>query len=460
MLDLDSFKGFNDTCGHPAGDALLAAIAQAMAVGDPRRRPLYRYGGDEFAAILPGADRMEAHEVAERIRAAVAEATLEASGPHVTISAGVACYPDDGRTKDALVSAADQALYLAKTAARVTRRRPAWDDPYLRALDETTLALLDRRDSAILLETILTRPRPPRDAARLHLPRRARRARPRRPPRRPASSPSSSAISLDRQGRRRPGLRDRRAVRRRRLRRLRAARARSVPTGIFGAVVGVPLTCGDEVVGVIGLASGTSERPFGPREIDALTRFAQLASIALDNARLVDDAQRGALYDPMTGLPNRELLTDRIAHALASASPDEADPIAVILLDLDRFKVINESLGHASATACCWRSASGSPPASARATRSRGSAATSSGSSSTTSADVDDARRIADRLVQELRAPFSLDGRDWFISASLGIAIGRPGPRHAGRPAPRGRDRARPREGRSGRSATPCSSRR
>ncbi len=68
--------------------------------------------------------------------------------------------------------------------------------------------------------------------------------------------------------------------------------------GVLGAVVGVPLNAGDEVVGVIGLASGASGRPFRAREIDALSRFAQLASIALDNARLVDDAQRGALYDP------------------------------------------------------------------------------------------------------------------------------------------------------------------
>ena len=99
---------------------------------------------------------------------------------------------------------------------------------------------------------------------------------------------------------------------------------------------------------MLGLASGAVERRLGEREVDALTRFAQLASIALDNARLVETAQRGALYDPTTGLPNRELLTDRIAHALSWSRDGEDAPIAVILLDLDRFKVINESLGHAT----------------------------------------------------------------------------------------------------------------
>src|SRR6202008_3616985 len=62
---------------------------------------------------------------------------------------------------------------------------------------------------------------------------------------------------------------------------------------------------------------------------------------------LVETAQRGALYDPITGLPNRELLTDRVRHSLSWTRTGDNDPIALILLDLDRFKAINESLGHA-----------------------------------------------------------------------------------------------------------------
>src|SRR5262249_48777155 len=115
-------------------------------------------------------------------------------------------------------------------------------------------------------------------------------------------------------------------------------RASDMPTLVFGSVVGVPLTSGGRAVGVIGLASGSYDRTFGTREIGALSRFAQLASIALDNAHLFEAAQRGALYDPITGLPNRDLVTDRVAHSLQASRPGDALPIALILLDLDRFK--------------------------------------------------------------------------------------------------------------------------
>jgi EAL domain-containing protein (putative c-di-GMP-specific phosphodiesterase class I)/GGDEF domain-containing protein len=150
-----------------------------------------------------------------------------------------------------------------------------------------------------------------------------------------------------------------------------------LPSGVFGSVVGVPLTTAGRIVGVLGLSSGATERRWGPREIGTLTSFGQLASIALDNARLVDEAQRGAMYDLTTGLPNRELLTDRIAHALTSSRPDGAESVGVILLE----EVANPEEAH----------------------------------------------RIAERIGAELRAPFSMGDREWFISASLGISLGRPG---------------------------------
>ena len=145
--------------------------------------------------------------------------------PRVTISIGVACFPDDGRRKDALVTVADRAMYLAKPAARSADAGATGDDPYLRALDETALALLDRRDS-----TTPARDHPdpglcaPRHAARLHLPHRARRRGAGAPPRDRAVRAGRRPPSVDPRGAGWRGLPHRQAGRHRRLRRVRPAR--------------------------------------------------------------------------------------------------------------------------------------------------------------------------------------------------------------------------------------------
>jgi diguanylate cyclase (GGDEF)-like protein len=425
MMDLDAFKAFNDSQGHPAGDELLAGIAQTMSATIRDGDRIYRYGGDEFSALLPATDRVAAHDVAERLRRAVAALTESQEGPAVTISIGVACFPDDGRAKGALVTVADQAMYLAKPAHR--QAASSSDDPYLRALDETALALLDRRDSTVLLETIMTRA-----SALLGTPHGFIYI----------AEPDGSELVLKHgSGLFAPGIGHRQTVNEglggevyltgRPLSiddyDTYVRRAGIVPPQLLGAIVGVPLTSGDKVVGVIGLASGSAERTFREREIDALSRFAQLASIALDNARLVDVAQQGALYDPVTGLPNRELLTDRIAHSLTRARQDDAEPIAVILLDLDRFKVINESVGHAVGDrllAAVGQRLAGCLRPGDTVARFAGD---EFGIILDAVADEDEARRVAERLANELRAPFPLGGRDWFISASMGIALGQAG---------------------------------
>lgn len=134
MCDLDHFKRVNDSFGHPAGDAVLAGA------GDVIRRTLRaadaagRYGGEEFLLVLPGTDIAGAHAVAERVRAAIEaiEFDVGSEAPyHVTVSIGVAAL-DDGQSVEALVAAADEALYAAKAAGR-NRVVAAGDTP--RALD-------------------------------------------------------------------------------------------------------------------------------------------------------------------------------------------------------------------------------------------------------------------------------------------------------------------------------------
>ncbi|MEO7296844.1 MAG: GAF domain-containing protein, partial [Candidatus Limnocylindria bacterium] len=122
MMDLDAFKSYNDHHGHPAGDALLHEAATAIYGAARSEDRVFRYGGDEFALILPGATSAEATQVAERIRQAVAALTADAPSP-VTITIGVATMPSDARDRASLIEAADTALYYGKRAGedRVVR---------------------------------------------------------------------------------------------------------------------------------------------------------------------------------------------------------------------------------------------------------------------------------------------------------------------------------------------------
>ncbi len=565
MMDLDAFKTFNDTYGHPAGDGLLRTVAEAIAGAIRDGDRAYRYGGDEFAVILPGVGRAEAREIADRIRAAVAEAAdavIGPAGPRVTISIGIAGYPIDGHAKDVLVQAADDDLFIAKPSHGAGAERDGVPrDAYLAALNETAVALMDRLDPEELLTTIVQR------AADL------------------LGTPHGYMYLVDRET-------DELVVRfatgmfaefvgHRLARGVGVAgavwataepvvvadydaletRDPRMPRDRFGSVVAIPLLSAGEVIGVLGLASGDSGREFGEREVAVLQRFGQLASLALDNAqpvrdrpprgrgagpgrrgaaglrgalpapvgrddrgagdpsrrghprgergvrppsrprarglrrpadprlrrtrdrgprravqsrsrrlrsrrwrwqrdgtvfpvevtwreipysdgapagvvsvrdlrerrRLEAELSRSAFYDGLTGLPNRALLLDRIAHALSWARPDDDEPIGFILLDLDRFKVINESLGHAAGDrlleAVGRRLESCIRP---------GDTVARFGGDEfaillDTVRDVDDARRVAERIESLLRAPFDLDGHETVVQASMGITIGRSG---------------------------------
>jgi diguanylate cyclase (GGDEF)-like protein len=115
MLDLDRFKQVNDTLGHEGGDQALRRVAQAILQTMRKSDVAARYGGDEFAILLPETDAYGAFTEAERIRRAVEQIRLDQ--PHLlSVSIGTATFPAPGtRTKEELVRQADQALYTAKT---------------------------------------------------------------------------------------------------------------------------------------------------------------------------------------------------------------------------------------------------------------------------------------------------------------------------------------------------------
>ena len=116
FCDLDYFKEFNDRLGHAAGDQALRDTARIIETCTRRADLVARYGGEEFVVVLPGAEQAEAVEIAGRIRASVAERYREDGA--LTISIGVAEFPDAAETKEALLEAADRALYVAKRLGR------------------------------------------------------------------------------------------------------------------------------------------------------------------------------------------------------------------------------------------------------------------------------------------------------------------------------------------------------
>ena len=120
-VDFDHFKDVNDTYGHAAGDSVLRAISRLLLGSVRSVDSIGRFGGEEFVIVLPEMDLEEAQETAERLRRKVAEEPQPLGNGEavpLTISVGVAVYPDHGQTASTLCAAADKAMYLAKDRGR------------------------------------------------------------------------------------------------------------------------------------------------------------------------------------------------------------------------------------------------------------------------------------------------------------------------------------------------------
>jgi len=121
MIDIDHFKYFNDTYGHLLGDEALKKVASLLKVNVRQGDVVSRYGGEEFAMLLPGTDKDGATLSAEKLRTMVEEELaleIGSSSEKITITVGVASYPEDGKTVEEIIAMADKFLYIGKEIGR------------------------------------------------------------------------------------------------------------------------------------------------------------------------------------------------------------------------------------------------------------------------------------------------------------------------------------------------------
>jgi len=121
MIDIDYFKNYNDSLGHQIGDQLLTEISKLLLDYSRKIDHVCRYGGEEFSIILPKENKKDAYVLAERLRKAVEEHNFShpaLNNQKITISLGLASFPEDAEDKSKLLSIADKALFKSKKDGR------------------------------------------------------------------------------------------------------------------------------------------------------------------------------------------------------------------------------------------------------------------------------------------------------------------------------------------------------
>lgn len=189
--------------------------------------------------------------------------------------------------------------------------------------------------------------------------------------------------------------------------------------GVVQAVI-APVSARNAFLGLV--TAGFPERRLIDEDFTTrLHGLADLAATALDNALLVERMRHQSLHDALTGLPNRPLIEDRVYQAIRRAERT-GTTLALMFIDLDRFKNVNDTLGHTAGDALIQKAAGRL----AEAVRAEDTLARMGGDEFVLllpSADEAAAVRVAEKVVNSLRQPFDLEGRQLYISCSIGVSL-------------------------------------
>jgi diguanylate cyclase (GGDEF)-like protein/PAS domain S-box-containing protein len=398
-VDLDNFKSVNDTLGHAAGDESLTIVAERLRVADRDDDEIGRLGGDEFLLLLRGIPGPEvAMGVAQRVCGSLRTSARLSSGTvELRASVGVACTQDEAIDAEELISRADAAMYRSKEQAKglpVLATGPSDDglrgsgrkghrhapvrstrdgrgqleeiaseggDAMTRGEVEQRLAQHTRQHEAVAhlgqvalrepeLDTLIDEVvatvagtldvdasgvlKLREDEELLDVLAKVGLEGPDRGL--PAGTGTHSGYALKTQ---RPVVVEDLHL-----------ETRFDPTLLldkgFVSAMNAPIEGHERSFGVLSALSARPRR-FSADDVNFLVAVANVLSAAVERQRKEEAARHAALHDPLTGLSNRTLALDHIDRALARRRRDGAG-VAVLVLDLDRLKIINDSLGHAA----------------------------------------------------------------------------------------------------------------
>jgi diguanylate cyclase (GGDEF)-like protein len=193
------------------------------------------------------------------------------------------------------------------------------------------------------------------------------------------------------------------------------------------SAISVPLIAGDDLIGVLNI-NAMPDRKYSERDLRAMSLFGEQAGAAIEAARhyetqrkTADQSNYQAMHDPLTGLPNKSLLLDRVGNSLSRRRPP-GHAVVLMFLDLDDFKRVNDSLGHAAGDEVLVALAERL----VKSVRAGDSVAHFGGDEFAIlleAKDSDEATAAAKRILGDLAKPFPLEGREVKFTASVGIAL-------------------------------------